>query len=180
MIASLRRYTARVVMNLGNIGGGSYERYNTLYQMALEREVSTVDTAEAENGAAQSDSVRFAAKQNSDEEKVVPYSTYAKRIAHFGQAIKKEAGKKDEAKENSCPIDKARAESQIGANVPLNWLVADQMGGQTSTPQREDFASERPEISFQSPAALFVPATFEEVCSGGTLLSQEWLLSPCA
>jgi hypothetical protein len=171
------RYTARVMNVLGGIS--SFDRYNSLYQLSLEREVSTVSKDEAENGAAQSDQFRAASKQNPGEEKVVPYSTYVNRVLQFGQNVKKEAGKKDKA-EDSCPIAKARSESQVGANVPLNWLVADQMGGQASTPQREDFATSKPEISFQDPAALYVSEPSLEMSSGGTLLSQEWLLSPCA
>lgn len=166
------------MLSLGHIGS-SYDRYNMLYQSALEREVSTVDTAEAENGAAVSDSFRAANKRNSEEEKV-PLSVFTKRVAHFGQLVKKEAGKKDDVEKSSCPIDKARAESLTGMNAPLNWLVADQMGGQVDTPVREDFAGDAPEISFQSPAALFFSEPAVEETSGGTLLSQEWLLTPCA
>ena len=168
------------MVSLGNIGS-SYDRYNMLYQQALERDVTTVDTAEAENGASMSDSFRAANKKNGDEDTKVPFSAFTKRVAHFSQLVKKEAGKKDEAEKTSCPIEKARAESLIGENAPLNWLMADQMGGQVSTPQREDFAGPQAEISFQSPAALFAPeqSIYEEP-SGGTLLSQEWLLTPCA
>lgn len=151
-----------------------------LYQQALERAVSTVDTAEAENGAALSDSFRSAAKRTGEDESV-PLSTYTKRVAHFSQLAKKEAGKKDDVDKSSCPIEKARAESAIGLNAPLNWLVADQMGGQVATPQREDFAADSPELSFQSPAAVFTPqAEMSEAPSEGTLLGQEWLITPCS
>ena len=168
------------MVSLGNIGS-SYDRYNTLYQLSLEREVSTVDTAEAENGAAQSDSFRAANKRNSEDERV-PLSNFTKRVAQFSQLVKKEAGKKDDVEKSSCPVEKARAESAVGMNAPLNWLVADHMGGQVSTPTRQDFAGDTPEIDFQSPAALFVaePSLSQEEPSDGTLLSQEWLLTPCA
>ncbi len=164
---------------LGGIGFSSYELYTRNYQSALEAEVANVGDAERECGAAQSDSVRFAAKEQSKQDEVVPFSTFVKRVVQFGQTAKKEAGKKDETKEH-CPIAEARSKSEIGENVPLNWLVADQMGGQTGTPQREDFVGEKPEMNFQDPSALFVPEPAADVTSGGTLLSQEWLLTPCA
>lgn len=166
------------MISLGNIGS-SYDRYNMLYQQALERDVTTVDTAEAENGASMSDSFRAANKKNGDEDTKVPFSAFTKRVAHFSQLVKKEAGKKDDVEKTSCPVEKARAESLIGENVPLNWLMADQMGGHTSTPEQKDFISAKPEMSFQDPAALFVPEPTLEHTSGGTLLSQEWLFTPC-
>ena len=163
---------------LGGIGNSSYQLYTRQHELALEAEVSTVSDAEAENGAANSDSVRFAAKEQNKEEQAVPLSAYLRRVAHLGKTANKDTGKKEEAKD-SCPIALARSQSSIGENVPLNWLVADQMGGQTGTPQREDFTSAKPEICFQDPAALFVPEPFHETTSGGTLLSQEWLFTPC-
>ena len=164
---------------IGGIGYSSYQLYTRDYQSQLESDVANVNTTEAEWGAAQSDSFRGLAKENSREEKSVPLSTYIKRVHQFGQIAKKEAGKKDEAKE-SCPIEKARSESQIGENAPLNWLVADQMGGQAGTPQREDFLAEKPVLDFQSPAAVFLPDAPAEDLSSGTLLGQEWLLTPAA
>lgn len=162
---------------IGGIGYSSYELYTRDYQSQLESDVAKVNDTEAEWGAQLSDSVRFLAKEQSRDEKAVPFSTYVKRAIQFGQTVKKEAGKKDEAKE-SCPIAKARSESLIGENAPLNWLVADQMGGHTGTPQREDFVVDKPAPDFQSPAAVFLPDAPVEVASGGTLLSQEWLLTP--
>jgi hypothetical protein len=164
---------------LGGISYSSYELYTRQYEQALASDVSTVSDSEAQNGASQSDSVRFAAREQSKEDSAVPFSTYVKRAVQFGQTIKKEAGKKDgDQKCSTCPIEKARAESLVGENAPLNWLVADQMGGQASVPTREDFVN-RPEIDFQDPAAIFSPEPFLEASSGGTLLSQEWLLTPC-
>lgn len=171
------RYNEPVMMTLGQIGN-SYSRSNMLHQLSLEREVSTVSQDEADNGAAQSDTVRFAKRQNSEETKSVPFSTYLQRVTQFSQTVKKDAGKKDKAEASSCPIEKARAESSVGANVPLNWLIADQMGGETTTPQAEDFMAPQPEPAFSEPSALF-EATPVEVAPAGTLLDQEWLLTPC-
>ncbi len=165
------------MMTLGQIGT-SFSRSNMLHQLSLEREVSTVSQDEADNGAAQSDTVRFAKRQNSEESKSVPFSTYLKRVSQFGQTVKKDAGQKDKADVNSCPIEKARAESSVGANVPLNWLIADQMGGETTTPQAEDFMAPKAELTFSQPSALF-EATPIEAAPEGTLLTQEWLLTPC-
>jgi hypothetical protein len=166
---------------LGGIGLSSYALYTRQYELALEADVCKVSDDEARDGAAQSDSVRFAAKEQSKEETAVPFSTYIKRNVQFGQQLKKQAGVKEEGKAgSSCPIDKARAESLIGENVPLEWLVADQMGGQASTPVREDFASPKAEFSFQEPAALLVARPSSEPVSEGTLLGQEWLLTPNA
>lgn len=163
---------------LGGIGFSSYELYTRNYQSALEADVASVNQREAENGAAMSDTVRLAAKEQSKEELATPLAAHLRRAVQLGQTVKKDA-EKQEAQE-SCPIALARSQSAVGENAPLNWLVADQMGGQTSTPDREDFVSEKPELSFQDPSAVFVAEPTPETTSGGTLLSQEWLLSPCA
>lgn len=164
---------------LGGIGYSSYELYTRNYQSALEADVSSVSQREAENGAAMSDTVRLAAKEQSKDERALPLASQLKRAVSFTQNAKKEAGQKEQSQE-SCPIAQARAESAVGENAPLNWLVADQMGGQAAPPQREDFLVEKPELSFQDPSAVFVTDPDKDVTSGGTLLSQEWLLSPCA
>ena len=174
-------YTAREMNALGGIGYSSYQLYTRQYELSLEADVCSVSEDEARDGAAQSDSVRFAAKEQSKDEGAVPLATYLRRNVGLSQQLKKQTGAKDEGKAaSSCPIDKARAESHIGENVPLEWLVADQMGGQTSTPKREDFTTPRPELSFEDPAALLVSPPSLEPASQGTLLGQEWLLTPNA
>jgi hypothetical protein len=165
---------------LGGIGFSNYELYARQYEAALEADVSSVNDTEAEYGAAQSDALMLSAKQSSQEERAGGISNRHKQIYKFGQKARQAVDKKDSVEESTCPIDKARSQSLVGQNAPLNWLVADQMGGYAAPPEREDFHCQ-PELSLQDPGAvLFAESAPAEAVSGGTLLSQEWLLSPCA
>ena len=146
--------------------------------MSLSNSVATVDQDEALNGASQSDIVRLAQKDQSRDNNSVPLSVYLSRAAQFRAQLKKP--KTEETKEPECPIEKARAQSTTGENAPLNWLVADQFGGQAQ------FAPSAEEMNFTSQDApsASVSETFTaqpKVASEPTsLLGDEWLLSPCA
>jgi hypothetical protein len=174
-------YTTREMNALGGIGYSSYQLYTRQYELSLEADVSSVSDDEARNGAAQSDSIRLAAKEQSREDVSLPLASYLKRRVALSQQLNKQSGAKEEGKTTSfCPIDQARAASLVGENAPLEWLVADQMGGQTGTPTREDFHAPKAELSFDEPAAFLVAAPSTEAASEGTLLGQEWLLTPNA
>lgn len=181
MPSVLRGYTAREMNALGSIGYSSYSLYTRDYEANLAHECATVSDTEAEAGLLQNESFRATAKDKNGEEKVVPFSTYVKRVQQFAGQVKKDAGAKDTPK-SECPIDKARAESLTGMNAPLGWLMPDQMGGDApGTPERQDFVGQ-PEFSLQDTGALVVMLDTPSIepYSGGTLLSQEWLLTPCA
>ncbi len=147
-----------------------------LHEMRLANMVATVDRTEAEQGAAHNDLVRISQRERED---VVPFERYLSRVSKSALLLKKnnEQKKKDTETEENCPIAKARAQSEVGENAPLSWLIADQMGGQTEVPQNLDSRAEVAEFPSAEPAATFTPQPlFQD--SSGTLLEQEWLLSP--
>lgn len=147
-----------------------------LHEMRLANAVATVDQTEAEQGAAHNDMVRISQR---DREDVVPFERYLSRVSKSALLLKKnsEQKKKETEAEENCPIAKARANSEVGENAPLNWLIADQMGGQTEVPQNLDSRAEVTEFTTSEPAATFTSQPlFQD--NGGTLLEQEWLLSP--
>jgi len=161
------------------IGSISYQAFNAsrLRESTLSRSVATVDQDEALNGASQSDMVRLAQRERTLNEHDVPLSVYLSRAAQFRSQLKK-TSKAEETQKPECPIEKARAESTTGENAPLNWLVADQFGGQT------EFAPSAEQVSFQSESAPVSQETFtaqpKVAVEPQSLLADEWLLSPCA
>lgn len=170
-------YTQRVMNALGAIS--SFDRYNALYQLSLEREVSTVSREEAESGLSQSDQFRATTKATQGEERPTTLAGYLQRSRALNlQQPKTGGGKTSESASESCPIAQARSRSVVGENAPLNWLVADQMGGYASAPQAQDFCGAA-ETPLQSQEALVVASPEPDASLGGTLLSQEWLLTPC-
>lgn len=147
-------------------------------EATLAHSVATVDQEEALNGAAQSDVVRFAGQERNRDGNKIPLSVYLSRAAQFRSQLKK--AKPEETQEPECPIEKARAESTTGKNAPLNWLVADQFGGET------EFSLQAEEMKFAHEA---VPSTSSQETFNAqplvasepqSLLAGEWLLSPCA
>jgi hypothetical protein len=159
------------------IGSIRYQAFNAsrIREMTLANSVATVDQDEALNGASQSDAVRLAAREREDSHKV-PMSVYLERAAQFRAQLKK--AKPEETPEPECPIDKARAESTTGENVPLNWLVADQFGGDT------EFAPSSEEMNFAAaPTTTSSQETFlaqpKVAAEPMSLMSDEWLLCPC-
>lgn len=165
------------MLGLGKIGLFT-KRSNRLHEMRLANAVATVDTTEAQQGAQHSDVVRLNQREKED---AVPLERYLSRMSKSALLLKKnsEQDKKDCEAEENCPIAKARAESEVGENAPLSWLIADQMGGQAEVPQGEDLMAPASFEVSSEPAATFTaqPAV---ASSGGSLLDQEWLLSPCA
>lgn len=163
---------------VGSIGG-SHARALALHAARLERAVSTVDRTEAESGAAVSDGFRQSKKDIDSEGNKVPFHRYVGRVAQFGGAqLQKNKLKSTEETKKKSALEKARDESQTGANAPLGWLTADQFGGEAPVPQSEDFHSQS---SRQMPAAdsefTLQPQVSE--ASSGTLLNEEWLFCPC-
>ena len=164
------------------IGIGSIRLQNNhlsrLRDARLSSQVAEVSLDEAYNGAAQSDGVRLASREQDENGSKVPMHVYLNRAAKFRAELKK---KKDvEHAEPECPIEKARSESTTGANTPLNWLVADHFGGETEAgPKADDLFSNTPVQmeSSESTAFSLQPTVSSEPRS---LLAQEWLLSPCA
>lgn len=154
-----------------------------LHEMMLARSVATVSQEEALNGAAQSDIVRLAGREQQSDADVVPFSVFQNRAAQFGSQLKSK--KSDDSKESQtpeCPIEKARAESTTGANAPLNWLVADQFGGEAEfSPSGVDLMENRDEIPVKNDSSDAIFTSQPVVASESSpLLSEEWLLSPCA
>lgn len=150
-----------------------------LHEMQLNQSVSTVSREEADNGASFSDVVRLASRQNDSENSKVPLSVYLSRAAQFRAQLKKP--KTEETQKSECPIDKARAESTTGANAPLNWLMADQFGGQAEfAPSVEDFQFSSAALSSSDSGAEVFSAQPKVASEPQSLLADEWLLSPCA
>jgi hypothetical protein len=141
------------------------------------RAVETVSQEEANNGASQSDVIRLASRDQERNGEQVPMSVYLSRAAQFRAQLKKP--KTEEQPKPECPVEKARAESQTGENAPLNWLVADHFGGQA------DFAPTGNDVLVTESKSK-EPSADEFTCQptiaseSGSLLSGEWLLSPCA
>jgi hypothetical protein len=163
------------------IGSIRYQAFNAarIREMTLSNQVATVDQNEALDGASRSsDMVKLASQERSRDGESVPLSVYLSRAAQFRAQLKKP--KTEETPKPECPIEKARAESTTGANAPLNWLVADQFGGQA------DFAPSVQDLSLGSESAPEAPSaetftTQPKVASQPeSLLQDEWLLSPCA
>ena len=149
-----------------------------LHEMQLSQSVATVSREEADNGASFSDVVRLAARQQDSENGKVPHSVYLSRAAQFRAQLKKP---KTEEAPPECPVEKARAESTTGANVPLNWLMADQFGGQAEfSPPAEDFKFSNEPLSSADPSAAVFTAQPKVASVPQSLLADEWLLSPCA
>lgn len=144
----------------------------------LERSVGQVSDEEARNGASQSDGIRLSAREQYQDDKV-PMSVYLSRAAQFRADLKK--SKTEEPKEPECPIKKARAESTTGENVPLNWLMADQFGGQSDfSPQADDLYSlEQGHSSLQEGGSEFTAQPRYSI-EAQSFMDNEWLLSPCA
>ncbi len=159
----------------------NHQRALDLHQLTLQRQVATVDRVEAESGASQSDSVRLAARKNDQEDREVSLQTYQDRAIAFGSAKQKKQVNKQDKTESHCPIEKARSESLIGENVPLEWLIADSFGGEASSQQVGSDAVVSRLDAESSPALETRTQALDQSseCSG-TLLGQEWLLSPCA
>lgn len=145
-----------------------------LREQMLERSVATVDREEAANGAAQSDQFRQAAK---DEK--VPLSVYLQRAAQFRTQLKDTKKSEEDSKpDTDCPIAQARSESEVGENVPLNWLVADQFGGDGSAEMTgsgtESFSAEQPSAPSAELFSLTAPG--QSYSEPSSLLSGEWLI----
>jgi hypothetical protein len=162
------------------IGSIRFQAFNAsrIREMTLSHSVATVDQEEALNGASQSDAVRLASREGDKDANKVPMSVYLSRAAQFRSQLKK--AQPEETQESECPIEKARAESTTGANAPLNWLVADQYGGDTEfAPLAEEMNFARESISTAGSKESFSsqPKVASEPLS---LMSDEWLLSPCA
>lgn len=150
-----------------------------LQEMQLSQSVATVSREEADNGASFSDVVRLAARQQDSENGKVPHSVYLSRAAQFRAQLKKP--RTEETPKSECPIDKARAESTTGANAPLNWLMADQFGGQAEfSPSAEDFQLSSGPSSFSNSDSTVFSAQPKVAAEPQSLLADEWLLSPCA
>ena len=143
--------------------------------ISLERSVREVSLDEAANGASQSDSLRLASREREDGSKV-PFSVYLQRAAQFRANLKDK--KSQEASEPECPIEKARSESTTGENVPLNWLVADHYGGDSQpVPSQEAFIAGET----HSPSKEVTEFSAQpQIASSGSLLANEWLLTPCS
>lgn len=152
---------------------------NRQYELSLQRSVATVEKDEAENGAAQSDLIRLTSTREYDNgSQAVPLSVYLSRAAQFRSQLK--TTKKDEEPKPECPVDKARSQSLTGENVPLNWLMADQFGGQElQAPGREDVQMGALELAVDNTSAVFT-AQPKVAVEPQSLLADEWLLSPCA
>lgn len=144
--------------------------------MMLQRSVGTVDQEEARNGASQSDAVRLSAREQNKDSSKVPMKVYLERAAQFRAKLKK--SKAEDEKKPECPVERARAESTTGENVPLNWLMADHFGGETEfAPEAKDVAGGE-ELNFQQDFSLGIQPKVSS--QPESLLADEWLLSPCA
>ena len=159
------------------IGGIRFQAVQAarLRDITLERAVATVDQEEAKNGASMSDGVRLASRDHDKDGNQVPFHVYLQRVAKFKAGLK---DKKQEPQKPECPIEKARAESTTGENVPLNWLVADHFGGDgDGFPAASDSVQNEAELDFQIADTSFSlqPTVSAEPQS---LLNSEWLISP--
>jgi len=140
------------------------------------RAVETVSQDEATNGASQSDTIRMATRERSRDNEQVPLSVYLSRAAKYRGGLKK--SKKTEESKPECPVEKARSESRTGANAPLNWLIADQYGGEAEfAPTAQDMVATEAETPKAPTAEQFTvqPQVSE---APGSLMPQEWLLTP--
>lgn len=166
---------------LGGLGASNFELYTRQYQSNLATEVATVSDTEAEWGAAQTDEVMLAAKQQPEAQSSVNLAHYATRAArlHRFDRRKSSSNSKD-APKSTHAADVARSQSFIGENAPLNWLVADHLGDSNSNlkefSQHDGYLlaptlhPERDNLLIGSSTTFVEP----------TLLNQDWLLSPCA
>lgn len=149
-------------------------------ELALERAVADVDQDEALNGAAVSDVVRIARREQNSDSPTVPFHVYLQRAAKFQGRLQPK--KAEKPAESQCPIDKARAQSSTGANAPLNWLTHDHLfhpdqqppavgGDSLATEQAPLHSVELEEglVSYTAPLVNSEPASF---------LADEWLFSP--
>lgn len=149
-------------------------------ELALERSVADVDQDEALNGAAVSDVVRIARREQNHDSPSVPFHIYLQRAAKFqGQLRSKKAEK---PAETECPIEKARAQSTTGANAPLNWLTPDHVFGGDQQPPAvggDSLVTEEAPLHSVELEEGLVSYTAPLVNSEPTsLMAEEWLFSP--
>lgn len=169
---------ALTIRTMNAIGGIRFQAVQAarLRDITLERAVATVDQDEARNGAAQSDGVRLASREQDKDGNQVPFHVYLQRVAKFKAGLKDK--KQEAAKKPECPIEKARAESTTGENVPLNWLIADHFGGDgDAVLPADDAVHTETESTFSAADATFTlqPSVPDAPSS---LLDSEWLISP--
>lgn len=171
---------------LRSIGLTSYELYARDYNSSLEKEVATVSDSDAQREAARSDEVILALGKKSQSEKAFSLAHYAKRAAIVSRLNQQTKADKKGQEESSNPIDFARANSLIGANAPLNWLVADGMALESGEAQpglaKEAFSATSAQSAGEFPGqeVFSLNSAVKQASSEGSLMAQEWLLSPCA
>lgn len=149
-----------------------------VHESRLFREVAQVDEKEAEQGAMHSDLVRLSSKEKDDI--LVSQRTLAGRLSSLWKTLKTKTTRKSKSEvEDDCPINLARAQSQVGENAPLGWLTYDQMSqdDDSSAPSKEAVVSSTPkevesrEISLLS---FLRPDPEDDDC----MFNEEWFLSP--